>query len=197
MPPNRRVQILAHAENHFAEHGYQGASLSAIARASGLGNPGLLHHFPSKAKLYRAVLESLAEELTSRLRAALEPTATPAQGLRALVTDHMAWMAEHPQGIRVIQRELLDNAERVRGAHVLPMQPYLLLALELIETAQNGGAARDDLSPMALLCLILGTLSYAVVGRPTLRQSLRDPGLADGEEWGRGMADAVLAVIAA
>lgn len=195
MSSNRRARILAHAEAHFAEHGYQGASLSAIARASGLGNPGLLHHFPSKAKLYRAVLESLAEEITARLRRALATASTPTQRLRVLVRDHMAWMAEHPQGIRVIQRELLDNAERVSGAHVLPMQPYLLLAQGLIEGAQGAGVARDDLPAKALLCLILGTLSYAVVVRPTLRQALDDATLADGEAWRATVCETVLRLI--
>ena len=53
------------------EHGYHGAALAEIARAAGLGNAGLIHHFPSKPALYRAVLERLAEEIDGRLAAAI------------------------------------------------------------------------------------------------------------------------------
>ncbi len=41
----------------FADRGYEGASLAAVAAVAGLSQPGLLHHFPSKRALLLAVLE--------------------------------------------------------------------------------------------------------------------------------------------
>jgi AcrR family transcriptional regulator len=54
---DRREEILEAAARHFARHGFHGATLSAIAEAVGLTEPGLLHYFPSKVILLQSVLE--------------------------------------------------------------------------------------------------------------------------------------------
>ena len=62
---DKRARILAEALTVFAEKGYEGASLAAIARAADITKPGLLHHFGSKEELFVAVLDErdrLSEE---------------------------------------------------------------------------------------------------------------------------------------
>jgi AcrR family transcriptional regulator len=46
----------------FHRHGYYGTSMSMLAEATGLGKSGLLHHYPSKEALMRAVLEFSKQE---------------------------------------------------------------------------------------------------------------------------------------
>jgi AcrR family transcriptional regulator len=53
----RRRQILDVALALFAERGYRSTSLAAIARAVGLTEAGVLHHFGSKEALVLAVLD--------------------------------------------------------------------------------------------------------------------------------------------
>ena len=52
-----RERVVRAAMDAFANHGYRGASLDAIAAAVGLTRQGLLHYFPSKVRLLMAVLE--------------------------------------------------------------------------------------------------------------------------------------------
>ncbi len=51
-----REKIIRAATEFFAQQGFRGAKMADIARAAGLTEPGLLHHFPSKTHLLMAVL---------------------------------------------------------------------------------------------------------------------------------------------
>lgn len=53
---NRKEEILQYASEHFAQHGFHGATLSGIAESVGLTEPGLLHYFSSKVELLQDVL---------------------------------------------------------------------------------------------------------------------------------------------
>lgn len=52
-----RESILDVAERHFADNGYRKASIASIAEEVGMSDPGLLHHFGSKAGLLTSLLE--------------------------------------------------------------------------------------------------------------------------------------------
>lgn len=58
-----RARILVEAYAVFAERGYRGSSIDAIARAAGLTRQGVLHHFASKQALLLALLDERDHEL--------------------------------------------------------------------------------------------------------------------------------------
>ena len=57
-----RERILSAAAALFADHGYRGTSMVAVADAAGLSQTGLLHHFPSKELLLAGVLQRRDEQ---------------------------------------------------------------------------------------------------------------------------------------
>lgn len=87
----RRAQITAGLLEVLAAHGYEGATVAAIARAAGLA-PGLVHyHFATKEEILVALVEELAGRLDARAKAALATTGDDPRGrLLAYVDAHVA-----------------------------------------------------------------------------------------------------------
>ncbi|WP_159502212.1 TetR/AcrR family transcriptional regulator [Microbacterium sp. 18062] len=67
----RRQQIVAKAFTAFSTQGFRGASILQIAADCGVSRAGLLHHFPTKEDLLRAVLEERDRQDTERFLADL------------------------------------------------------------------------------------------------------------------------------
>ena len=67
-----RAQILAAATTLFAEHGYDGVSLRAIAQESGVSQPLIHHHFGSKQELWDLALGSIVESFAAAQAAQFE-----------------------------------------------------------------------------------------------------------------------------
>jgi TetR/AcrR family transcriptional regulator len=196
-PKSRKEAILDCAEQHFADHGFQGASLSAIARECDVGNPGLLHHFPSKEVLYRVVLEKQATELMTRMRRRVKPAGSLQERLQAFVELQVEWMRARPTGFKLVTRELLDNAERIKVAHARPLEGFLLGSLALLADAQSAGLVRRDIPAVVVLTIILGTLNYAKIVRPTFDKAFSEPALKSDRHWMRAIALDVLRVVSA
>ena len=109
---NERV-ILAAAESIFARAGFGGATMAAIAEASGLPKANLHYYFGSKDALYREVLAAI-------LRDWLAPThcitveVDPRTALEQYIRAKMALSALRPDGSKVFANELLHGAPVVK-----------------------------------------------------------------------------------
>src|SRR3954454_9156035 len=53
----RRADVLRVAVAQFAKHGYQGTSTEDVARAAGISQPYLFKMFPTKKRLFLALIE--------------------------------------------------------------------------------------------------------------------------------------------
>ncbi|MDP2355906.1 MAG: TetR/AcrR family transcriptional regulator [Beijerinckiaceae bacterium] len=59
-PPSGRTDVIALLAEVFREQGFEGATLSAISKATGLGKGSLYHHFPGgKEEMAQAVLDEI------------------------------------------------------------------------------------------------------------------------------------------
>lgn len=105
---NERV-ILAAAERVFADHGFAGATMAEIAAQAGVPKPNVHYYFPSKAKLYRAVIERV---LTAWLDAAyaFDTSGDPAEALAAYIETKMDLAREMPLSSRIWASEIMRGA---------------------------------------------------------------------------------------
>ena len=80
----KRQQILAGAARVFAENGYEGASMSGIARAAGVSKGPLYNYFDSKATLFSAFVEECACEKMPLLFSRIDEGANLTESLEHL-----------------------------------------------------------------------------------------------------------------
>jgi TetR/AcrR family transcriptional regulator len=105
--------ILLGAEKVFARAGFQGATMAAIAEASGLPKANLHYYFGSKEVLYRAVLARILNDWLVPTHG-ITPEAEPRAALEAYIRAKMRLSAERPDGSKVFANELLHGAPVVK-----------------------------------------------------------------------------------
>jgi len=151
MPRERREQlILEVAGAVFAREGYHPASMDEIAEAAGVSKPMLYTYFGSKEGLYLAYIERSGGELLERLVAAAPPDDQSTAGLRARITEFLAFVEEHADGWRVLFRELAST--RQFADRVAALRARIVDAIRrMIETGPGtrdiyAGAAADAIA---------------------------------------------------
>lgn len=124
--------ILEAAERVFAGAGFSGATMAAIAEASGLPKANLHYYFGNKQDLYRAVLaRTLSDWLVPTH--GITPEADPAVALGDYIRDKMRLSQQRPHASKVFANELLH------GAPVL----QTLLETELRDLVREKAAVLD------------------------------------------------------
>lgn len=163
-----RDRILAEAERLLGQHGFAATRLSSIASAAGLGNAGLLHHFKSKAALYRAVLEDIATDISTRY--VLDKSDNDAlTNLNILIEGLLSFHRDRPSGMAIIAHEFLDQSGRIEEADFLPLARVVEDTVAILQAGQQEGSIRqgDRLAMTAALhgALIIGSIGFAVYQR--------------------------------
>jgi AcrR family transcriptional regulator len=103
-PERRRPEVLDAALELFLEHGYEGTSMDAIARAAGVTKPVVYACFPGKDQLFRALLAREEERILTEVQGAFEsadltdPEATLVEGF----TGFLRAVAASPEVYRLI-----------------------------------------------------------------------------------------------
>ncbi len=133
--PIPREDLLSLARSAFAEGGYAGTSMSAIADQAGLRKASLFHHFPNKEALYLEILGAISGDLGRLvLEAGLDhgDFLSRLDRLGALVEDYLG---AHPDAARLLLRELIDRGPFLRG----PGQEMVQMTMGLTARFLKGG----------------------------------------------------------
>jgi AcrR family transcriptional regulator len=148
-----RDRILDGAADEFAAAGFAGARIDRIARRTRLNVRMIYYHFGSKRGLYRAVLQSIYEQMSGILEKL--PPSAPNRTLEAF-SLYIDLLTEHPRFADVLVRELLDGAKQLKV--LWKERPELfrqihLHARELIEQGISAGELKPLDPAMTVMSL--------------------------------------------
>lgn len=99
-----RAEIVAAAERHFAERGFEAARLDDIADDVGIRRAAIFYHFGDKQELYAAVLEEVFRDLAVDLPS----DGSAVERLEASLAGWIDFVAQRPNVARLILREAAD-----------------------------------------------------------------------------------------
>lgn len=148
-PAERTPQILAAALEEFAERGYAGASMAAVAARAGVTKGLIYHYFPGKAELFKAVVRSCIQPVfdeAERLIAAFQ--GSKADLLRRLMGFAYARVAAERRE-RILFKLILSEADRFPELAAFYNAEVLSRALALVGGVLHAGAAAGEFRPEA------------------------------------------------
>ncbi|KAF5991620.1 MULTISPECIES: TetR/AcrR family transcriptional regulator [Streptomyces] len=155
MEETRREEILEAALRVFAERGFRGTSIDAVAERAGLTRQGVLHYFPSKKKLFLALLRFREKLNREHLEGHDDKDDWPGMLAAAVAYDHTypclaqvhsVMLAEGVTGAAPAQEYLHDHYET--------MQALMIAQL----TERYGERLPSGLSPRAAARAMLAML---------------------------------------
>jgi len=152
--------ILEVARRRFADHGYSGTSLNQIADEVGIRRPSLLHHFPSKDALYRAVLVDSFSDWVELVDNAIEGPREGWAQVERMLRAAFRFFEEHPEFVRLIRREALDGGPMLSEQLKVVLRPMFDRGVLFLQVQMDAGHLRPYDARQLLLTGYGAALSY-------------------------------------
>lgn len=141
---NRRSEILSQASRLFAEHGYEGAAIRLIARASGVTEAAIYRHFDSKAHLYEEVIRAKARQHDIQgYLGEFKGQGTMQDILMRVATHILDLAAKDPELVRLTTYSGLEEDQSGSTLFQEIRLPYIEHIRDEIQSRMDSGEVRD------------------------------------------------------
>lgn len=134
----RREQILAGARRAFSEHGYEGATVARLERATSLSRGAIFNYFPSKEDLF---LELAWRDNERLIRLWLDRGWEAA--LREVVEEDPDWLGVYLE----MTRKIRTDAEFARRYAERTEEELVSTLIDHVRKQQERDEFRDDYPP--------------------------------------------------
>ena len=167
MHVDTRQRLLDIAEQLFAERGFYGVSIAAIAREVGFTKQGLLHYFNSKEKLYGAILQRISDDFQEQQTEAEQASEDPIESLKQFYAALAEPTVTNTRRTRLLMRELLDNNARATNAENWYLREFLERLIVMVK-AIEGLQTLSDEEALIFAYQLLGAVNYFLISPATL-----------------------------
>lgn len=172
---NRKESILDAATRLFAERGYEATPTAEMARAAGVSEGTIFHHFGTKDGILIHIFRKMTALYIDGMRAEAQKARTGLEALEFMIRFHFIFVEEHSAEAIVIFRDLPSQFLQHGSPHRELLLDYIgqitRLLTQAIEGGQSDGSLREVPS-VKTACILRGLL----IG--LTRQRLLGPPLA-------------------
>ena len=168
--------ILDAAAEEFAEKGYDGARVDAIAKRAGINKAMLYYRVGDKEELYRRVVLRGQTGFQNAILKAMESTNTAPDTMTSILKGITENAAENRLMPSIILRELAGNAKTFPEQGREGLKNFLSTVRSMVTMGIEEGTFRD-IDPTALQFIVTGAIFTLSLTRE-MRQELNpdDPG---------------------
>ena len=159
-----RAEIVAAAERHFAERGFEATRLDDVAVDVGIRRAAIFYHFGDKQELYGAVLD----EILKGAAAVLPTHGSTAERLEAALTGWVDYVAERPNVARLILREAANARPGVASPLMRASSAPVALLREMIDAGVASGELKPRVDPHHFISLMGATTVFHFAAMPWL-----------------------------
>ncbi len=169
-----RAAILHAAEEVFAEHGFDGARIDAIAAKSGYNKSLIFHYFTDKLGLYTAVVARMIEESDYLTSATLyiysDASVYDAAWLRSFlemtVRGAFDYLLAHPKSLRIITWEAAEGWQTFKQVITKLDLSRLEAIRRILAKIQHSDLLRPGLDPTMMFSIIISICQSYLSSRP-------------------------------
>jgi TetR/AcrR family transcriptional regulator len=162
-PERTRERLLEAALLEFAEHGYAGARISAIAKRAGVNQQLVSYYFDGKEGLFKA--------LQGRWRDTAAQAGAPDRPLAEVAAEFLRLNAENrPWARMLVWGALADGGAAPDSGAAPDDEPFFLGMVDDLRRRQEAGEIAADLDPGHLMLLVFGAVLAPTVVPQIARQ---------------------------
>ncbi|WP_248304871.1 TetR/AcrR family transcriptional regulator [Devosia sp. FKR38] len=165
-----KAEILEAGRAEFAERGFEGARVDAIAALAGANKRLLYHYFGNKEELYRAVLLDAYQEIRRGERALSLDQYGAVEAMDRLVRFTFRHFLANPWFPRLLNTENIENARFLKTMPDIQAlhSPLVGQITTIVERGADAGVFRRDVDPVQLYISIAALGFFYVSNMATL-----------------------------
>jgi TetR/AcrR family transcriptional regulator len=186
-----REAILSAAETLFAERGFDGTSVDAIASQAGYNKSLLFQYFGDKVGLYSQVLKRSDQEMAALMRRTFAPMAErladervvlQAEEFRVFLTTMVRsifdYLLEHPRLVRILSWEMAAGWQTFAQLASQFAPDDLVRVQPIFERAREAGLLRSGFAPAIQFMMLVPWCQVYLGYIPLYQRLLPDEDLA-------------------
>jgi TetR/AcrR family transcriptional regulator len=161
----RNAEILAAAHKIFAENGFAGASVEAIAQEAGIAKGTLYLYYSSKHEIYSAALKTGFLALNRELKEKAASACTAEDGIRAFIATKLSFFEQHRDFFKIYYAEFGNATTQKEFQHLILDQIQILK--DILSEAWKQKKIRDvsvEPTAFAIFDLTRGAIAQRLLG---------------------------------
>ncbi|MBC5863317.1 TetR family transcriptional regulator [Flavobacterium sp. K77] len=171
---DKQIQILQVAETLFAEKGFDGTSIRAIAKLAQINIAMVSYYFGSKERLLEALLIYRTTDLKKQLENLLQEDLQPLEKINKLIELYISRISSNKGIYRILHFEFSSKKREQNLEVFTELRKGNLKALEaIIQEGQQKGIFRKDVIIPLITPTILGTFFHFHMNKPFFENLLQ------------------------
>lgn len=163
---DKKLHIINHAVELFAEKGFEGTSIRDLAARAGVNVAMVNYYFGSKEKLFESMVAERASYTKNILdEIANSTTYSDIEKMERVIDNYIGKLFENRKFHRVLHQEMmLSQREALQQAIVDILYPNSLIIKNIIEAGMKKGMFRKVDAAM-VIATVIGTINQVLLSR--------------------------------